>query len=67
MTVDRAMELLCMKGGYGYKKLADDLYVVGATEPNNPTFQKYAETRVVPVDYRDAEEVIALLRTMPCT
>ena len=61
MTVDRAMELLCMKGGYGYKKLADDLYVVGATEPNNPTFQKYAETRVVPVDYRDAEEVIALL------
>ncbi|MDD2628621.1 MAG: hypothetical protein PHV61_00405 [Limnochordia bacterium] len=61
VTVDRAIEVLCMKGGFGFKKLEEGLYVVGSTEPNNPTFQKYADTKVVHVDYLDAEEVISLL------
>jgi type II secretory pathway component GspD/PulD (secretin) len=61
VPLERIIEVICLKGGYGYKKLEDDLYVVGSIEPSNPTFQKHAETRFVKLNYADADSVIALL------
>lgn len=61
VPVERVIEVICLKGGYGYKKIEEDLYVIGAIEPSNPTFEKHAETHTVKLNYAKAETVVALL------
>jgi type II secretory pathway component HofQ len=61
VPVERVIEVICLKGGYGYKKIENALYLIGSIEPSNPTFQKHAETEIIRLDYADASTVLGLL------
>lgn len=61
VSVERIIEVICLKGGYGYKKIEEDLYLIGSIEPSNPTFQKHAETQIIKLNYADANTVVGLL------
>ncbi|HXL04880.1 MAG: hypothetical protein GX872_02745 [Firmicutes bacterium] len=62
VTVDQVLEVMCLKGDCGYKKVSKDLYVIGPIDPTSPTFQKHAVTEVVSLVYEDAEKVMMLLK-----
>lgn len=61
VSVERVIEVICLKGGYGYKEIDEGLYIIGSIEPSNPTFQKHAETRIVKLNYAHEDTVISLL------
>ncbi len=62
VTIDEAIKTICMKGGYDYKKLKDDLYIIGSVDPNSPTFQKHALTKKIELNYADSKDIVTLLK-----
>jgi len=62
VSLDEIIKTMCMKGSYDYKKLKDDLFIVGSVDPDSPTFQKHAVTRKVELNYADSKNVIVLLK-----
>jgi len=62
VTIDEAIKTMCMKGSYDYRKLKDDLFIIGSVDPDSPTFQKHAVTRRIELNYADSKDVVSLLR-----
>ncbi len=62
IPLEQAIEIMCMKGGYDYRKLKDDFFIIGSIYPDAPTFQKHAVTRRIELDYADSGNVVTLLR-----
>lgn len=62
VSIDEAIKTMCMKGDYDYRKLEDDLFVIGPADPYSPTFQKHAVTRRIELNYADSRNVVTLLR-----
>ena len=61
VSLDEAIKIMCMKGSYNYRKLEDDLFIIGSVYPDSPTFQKHAVTRRIELNYADSKNVVALL------
>jgi|GEM_PF-1472275 len=62
VSLDEAIKMMCMKGDYDYRKLEDDLFIIGSMYPDSPTFQKHAVTRRIELNYADSKNVITLLK-----
>lgn len=62
VELERAISIICLKGDYGYRKIEENLYVVGLLDPRNPTFRKHAFTESVKLNYAQAEDIVGLLR-----
>ncbi|MCC7495399.1 MAG: hypothetical protein IT204_23820 [Fimbriimonadaceae bacterium] len=55
--LETALELICLRGGYVYEKIAKDTYLVTAPDPKSPNFHRIAKTQVIELNYAKAEEI----------
>ncbi|GAH79508.1 unnamed protein product, partial [marine sediment metagenome] len=62
VSLDEAIKTMCMKGSYNYRKLKEDLFIIGSVYPDSPTFQKHAVTRRIELNYADSKNVVTLLK-----
>jgi len=60
VPIEDALRRVLLGGGYVYKKI-DEVYLVGAPDPESPSFRLLAETQVVDLDYATTAEIEALL------
>lgn len=56
-----ALELVLMYGGYVYKEVRPDVYLVTTADPTAPNFALVAETRVTELDYVNSADLKLLL------
>ena len=58
--LEKAMQMLLVAGGYTFRKM-DGYYLVGAADPDNPTFILLSNTEYVKPSYVRAGEIVKLL------
>jgi len=55
VPLEKAISLVLMAGGYHYKKIAPDCYLVGACRPDDPNFNLLSETERIPLNHLNAK------------
>jgi len=60
MTVEQALDVLVVPGGYSRKKIGQS-YLVGKAEPTSPNYFRFSETRLYHPNYLTAEYIANLL------
>lgn len=61
LSLEDALQRLCIPGGYTYRWMEGGFYLIGAAEVNNPTFERLSETEVVKTKYLKAIMVSSLI------
>ena len=56
----KALRMILAPGGYTFVKM-EDYYLVGSSDPRNPTFPKLSHTESIQLNYLDAEAASKLL------
>ena len=64
MPLEKALELMCMPGGFVYKEIADNTWLVGAPDPQSPAFRIMAEVEIVDLQHLSGKELESRLPTM---
>lgn len=61
VTLERALDMMLISGGYEYQKVDEDFYLVGSPDPDSPIFERLSESETIKLDYITASHAIDLL------
>ena len=61
VPLEKALDMLLLIGGYEYRKLEDDFYIVGSPDPASPIFERITESETIKLDYITASHAVELL------
>ncbi|MBA7638910.1 Type 3 secretion system secretin [subsurface metagenome] len=60
VALEKTLRMILAPGGYTFVKM-EDYYLVGSSDPRNPTFPKLSHTESIQLSYLDAEAASKLL------
>ena len=61
VPLDKALRMILVGGGFSYRKIDDDFYLVGLPDPRSTTFGELVETEVVQLRYLTVAQVTAAM------
>ncbi|MFW6409752.1 MAG: hypothetical protein ACOCZR_01805 [Halanaerobiales bacterium] len=61
VSLEKALEIMLIKGGYEYRKVDDNFYLVGDPDPESPMYDKLTESETIELDYITANQAVDLL------
>jgi len=61
IPLEKALDMMLLIGGYQYRKLEDNFYIVGSPDPNSPIYQRITESETIKLDYITASHAVDLL------
>ena len=61
VPLERALDMLLLIGGYEYRQIDEDFYIVGSPDPGSPIFERITESETIKLDYITASHAVDLL------
>ncbi len=61
---EKALQWMCLPGGYVYKQIEENVWLVGSPMPESSAFRALAETESVELNYLSSKEVRGLLPSL---
>lgn len=61
VPLERALDMLLLIGGYEYRQIDENFYIVGSPDPNSPIFERITESETIKLDYITASHAVDLL------
>ncbi|MFP4020970.1 MAG: secretin and TonB N-terminal domain-containing protein [Halanaerobium sp.] len=61
VPLEKALDMMLLAGGYQYRKLENNFYIVGSPDPDSPIYQRITESETIKLDYITASHAVDLL------
>ncbi len=61
VPLEKALDMILIVGGYQYRKLEDNFYIVGSPDPSSPIYQRITESETIKLNYITASHAVDLL------